>query len=324
MKYWVLLFITILFANLAEGQDTGYRTVTAQKGDGIYRLLSKNGLSYKTHSKEFIELNKENLGPDNSLYIGRIYKLPNNEELLTIPILGKEHEKLVVKDKVLENTVFYLVSGHGGPDPGAMGKVGAHILCEDEYAYDVTLRLGRALLERGAKVYFIIRDPEDGIRNERYLKNSKNEVCYLNHEIPLDVNARLRQRVETINRLNKKEPSSKYKRCIAIHVDARKKHKNIDIFFYHNSRSKSGQKLAENMRNVIEQKYLIYQPNRGYNGSVSTRRLYMITHTDPIAVYVELGNINHQRDQQRLLLEDNRQALANWMCEGIIEDYKNR
>jgi N-acetylmuramoyl-L-alanine amidase len=324
MRY-ILLLITITFTtHIANCQQDNHKTVTAQRGDGIYKLLAKHGMSFKNHSKEFIELNKKNLGPDNSLYIGRKYKLPGIEETLTIPIFGKEYEKLTLKDNILDNTVFYLVSGHGGPDPGAVGKIGSNTLCEDEYAYDVTLRLGRCLLERGAKVYFITRDPDDGIRDEKYLKNSKDEVCYLNQKIPLNVNARLRQRASTVNRVNKKESSSKYRRCIAIHVDARSKNKNIDIFFYHHSRSKSGKKLAENMRNTIEHKYRVNQPNRGYNGSVSSRRLYMITRTDPTAVYVELGNINHQRDQKRIILEDNRQALANWMCDGIIKDYQNR
>ena len=33
--------------------------------------------------------------------------------------------------------------------------------------------------------------------------------------------------------------------------------------------------------------------------------------TIPTAVFIELGNINHARDQQRLIYENNRQAIAN-------------
>jgi hypothetical protein len=54
--------------------------------------------------------------------------------------LGKKHQKIVLKDNQLAGAVYYLIPGHGGPDPGAVGKVGKNILCEDEYAYDVTLR----------------------------------------------------------------------------------------------------------------------------------------------------------------------------------------
>ena len=56
---------------------------------------------------------------------------------------------------------------------------------EDEYAYDIILRLGRALMEKGAKVHIIIQDEKDGIRDDRYLSNSDRETC-LGQTIPLD------------------------------------------------------------------------------------------------------------------------------------------
>lgn len=34
-----------------------------------------------------------------------------------------------------------------------------------------------------------------------------------------------------------------------------------------------------------------------------------------------LRNIRNFRDQQRFILESNRQALANWLAEGILNDY---
>ena len=70
---------------------------------------------------------------------------------MKIPILGKEYEEITVEDETLQGCVYYLVSGHGGPDPGAMTKKDGKYLCEDEYAYDVTLRLARNLLSHGAK-----------------------------------------------------------------------------------------------------------------------------------------------------------------------------
>ena len=41
----------------------------------------------------------------------------------------------------------------------------------------------------------------------------------------------------------------------------------------------------------------------------------------PASVFVELGNIQNSFDQQRIILSDNRQALANWLCEGFVTDY---
>jgi N-acetylmuramoyl-L-alanine amidase len=40
------------------------------------------------------------------------------------------------------------------------------------------------------------------------------------------------------------------------------------------------------------------------------------------SVFIELGNINHTRDQKRFIISDNRQAVSNWLRDGLIEDYK--
>ena len=243
-------------------------------------------------------------------------------KVVTEPLFGKALELVEIVDHHLKGAVFYLVSGHGGPDPGAMGKIGQNILCEDEYAYDVTLRFGRELMRHGAKVYFIIRDPHDGIRNDLYLQSSTDEVCYPNNEIPLNQIKRLKQRVDAINTLYRNERQGTYKRCIELHVDARETKKYIDIFFYYHDGSKNGERLAVTMRNSIERKYQLKQPGRGYSGDVSTRSLYMLEKTVPTAVFIELGNINHFRDQQRLIYENNRQALAKWLCDGVVEDFQ--
>ena len=47
----------------------------------------------------------------------------------------------------------------------------------------------------------------------------------------------------------------------------------------------------------------------------------LLRHTTPASVFVELGNIQNSFDQQRIILSDNRQALANWLCEGFVTDY---
>ncbi|MEL7148969.1 MAG: N-acetylmuramoyl-L-alanine amidase, partial [Bacteroidota bacterium] len=85
---------------------------------------------------------------DKSVYAGRF------------PIFGKDHELVLRKDNVLAGCYYYLISGHGGPDPGAVGTISNKKVAEDEYAYDVTLRLARHLISRGAVVYLITRDPD--------------------------------------------------------------------------------------------------------------------------------------------------------------------
>ena len=65
------------------------------------------------------------------------------------PLFGKSLASYKITSSDLKGACFYLVSGHGGPDPGAIGKMGSHELHEDEYAYDIMLRLARNLLTRG-------------------------------------------------------------------------------------------------------------------------------------------------------------------------------
>ena len=93
------------------------------------------------------------------------------------PLFGKQLANVKVTSNRLAGACFYVVSGHGGPDPGAIGRVGKHELHEDEYAYDIALRLARNLMQEGAEVHIIIQDAKDGIRNDAYLSNSKRETC---------------------------------------------------------------------------------------------------------------------------------------------------
>ena len=109
---------------------------------------------------------------------------------------------------------------------------------------------------------------------------------------------------------------------IVLHVDSRSRSENIDVFFYHDKRSKTGKKTATILQQTFQQKYNKHQPGRGYHGTVSSRNLYIVKNTYPVAVFIELGNINHRRAQQRFIITDNRQAVANWLAEGLITDFK--
>ena len=327
--------ILIIFSLQLNAQD--HQTFKARKGDGIFSVLKQNGYSPTEFMDQFIELNKKKLGRNNALIVGRTYRLPlkndsipANNSVSEVPektpkkivneIFGEKYREIILKSNELRGAVYYLESGHGGPDPGAIGTLNGHELCEDEYAYDVTLRLARNLIERGAAVYMIIRDPNDGIRDDAYLTPDKDEVCFPDNEIPLSQLARLKQSTKAVNNLYARN-KGKFQRLVVIHVDSRSKKENIDVFFYHDKRSNTGKRLANTLQKTFDQKYAVHQPNRGYSGDVSERNLYVIKNALPPSVFIELGNINHTRDQLRLIIPDNRQAIANWLRDGLIQDY---
>lgn len=239
------------------------------------------------------------------------------------PLFGKALQTYTISSSQLSGATFYLVSGHGGPDPGAIGIYQGRQIHEDEYAYDIILRLARELLSRGAKVEIIIQDKKDGIREDKVLSSSKRETC-MGDPIPLNQKARLQQRCDKINALAKTD-KNKYKRAVFIHVDSRSKGTQIDVFFYHAPGSSKGKLAATQLRNTFTAKYKQHQPTRGFSGTVSERDLFVLRHANPVAIFLELGNIQHHRDQQRLVLSNNREALAKWIAEGLVADYsKNK
>ena len=124
-----------------------------------------------------------------NLPVGFEVKIPH--ELLLARYLPKEdkrrkeyEEKLktvskfrnVSRARDLDGVHVILDPGHGGRDPGAVGRWGMR---EDEYAYDIVCRIRRILLsETRAKVHITTRDRKTGysVRNKKQLRPDANEV----------------------------------------------------------------------------------------------------------------------------------------------------
>ena len=336
----ILVSAFLLTANVSA-QDS-LITVTAKKGDGILSLLRNQGMNPYERYDDFIAMNMDNLRDSVHLYEGRTYRIPHSAvdsvavvdslqnqsveikkiEGKSFKIFGEGQETVLARSEKLKGAVYYLVSGHGGPDPGAMANYAGKAIAEDEYAYDITLRLAKELLAHDATVYIIIRDANDGIRNERILEIDHDEVAYGDEVIPLNQLARLKQRVNIVNDLHRKH-LGQFQRLIVTHVDSRSRGQNIDVFFYHHEKSKNGKKLAESIHKTFQKKYKKYQPNRTYTGTFEDRTsLYLVKKTHPAMTFIEIGNIRNKKDQRRILDPENRQALAKWISEGVLLDFE--
>ncbi len=333
----LFLFLAILFSHqLILAQDS-IVTVTAEKGDGIYSLLRKQGVNPYKYFDKFVAINQSNLRDSIHLYAGRTYKIPpiikidtdkidvvekENKVIVSHEIFGEKFKDTEVVSTRLKGNIYYLISGHGGPDPGTVTKYKNKLLAEDEYAYDITLRLAKELISHSATVYMIVRDEDDGIRNKRLLTVDHDERVYPKKKIPLNQMKRLIQRTEVVNGLYQKHKGA-YRRLIVTHIDSRSKGENIDVFFYHHKKSKNGQRLAESIHKVFQKKYKKYQPNRDYNGTFSHRNLYLVNYTLPAMAYIEIGNLQNKKDQKRIIYPINRQALAEWIAQGVLNDFEN-
>ncbi len=238
----------------------------------------------------------------------------------TFDLFGPTHAYVPLVDNKLAGRIFYVVAGHGGPDPGAVGKRNGHSLYEDEYAYDVALRLTRNILAHGGTPYMIVRDENDGIRDEEYLKGDKDETVWGGASLPRNQKERLFQRSDIINQLYDENLAKGItdQTMISIHIDSRQKGKRIDLFFYHYYNDLIGAKQAERIHQTIGAKYDQYRPGRGYEGTVGPRDLHMLRETKPSGVYIELANITNSSDQQRIIMPTNRQLMADWILLGLL------
>lgn len=353
----IALLLTLIISISASAQQQR-KTSTPLQGERIGQLLERNKID-TSNQKLFIALNWRILTANNGLMMGYDYALPTADDIknaetiikreaearqaaasakitqpakpaakpakpteIKEPLFGKDNETVKFVDSKLEGATYYLVSGHGGPDPGAMGTYNGQTICEDEYAYDVILRLARQLISHRAKVHIIIQDPNDGIRDDAALICDEDETC-LGAPIPLEQVQRLKQRSDSINSLYAKERKG-YCRSVFIHVDSRSKDTRIDIFFYHYKKSVKGERLAKALQAKMTQKYAKHQPNRGFSGEVKERDLYVLRETDPPGVFIEIGNIQNNLDMVRLVKASNREAMARWIAEGIIDDFRQK
>ncbi len=298
--------------------------VKAKSGDGIHLILRNHQMNTKENYLEFIKLNQDKLINKDQLIVGETYILPYNKEVKKgrfYEIFGEKYGYVDIVDNQLKGAIYYLVSGHGGVDPGAIGKRNGHFLTEDEYAYDICLRLARELISHGALVYVIVRDEKEGIRDDDYLVNNKTETVWKGKEIPLNVNKKLRQRAQVVNQFYDKNRGA-YQRLIVMHIDSRSKSERVDVFGYYNSKSNSGKLFTEQLISALRKNYNKYQPNRAFEGITKSRNgLYMLKYTHPVTAFLELGNIQNPKDQIRFIKSSNRQAIADWLTEGCINDY---
>jgi N-acetylmuramoyl-L-alanine amidase len=186
----------------------------------------------------------------------------------------------------------------------------------------VALRLTRNLLAHGATVYLIVRDPDDGIREDELLSCDKDETVWVEQEIPLTQAERLQQRSDVINLLYQKnrDQGVGYQRLITIHVDSDRANEQLDVYFYHKANDLGSFQLATTLQQTMREKYDEYRKGWGYEGSVSSRDLHMLRETEPTSVFIELGNIKNRNDQARLIIPGNRQLIADWLFAGLVKE----
>lgn len=130
-----VLFCTFLLLDVsAQGEYA-----TPKSGEGISSFLERNKRPGKAYYNEFMKLNEKRLRGKEELRLGVKYVLPplkkgtsasvspkavvGKKRVVRERLFGKKLADVTVTSNRLQGACFYVVSGHGGPDPGAIGKL---------------------------------------------------------------------------------------------------------------------------------------------------------------------------------------------------------
>ncbi len=193
----------------AQGPYASYRL---KKGDTIYSKVVmkytdrvevedvKEAVDAICRRSGIKDARKLNAGDEVKLpldLLSAMYLPPDDPRRQTYEEVKKETEKYFnpVQSADLAGITVILDSGHGGSDPGTIGRNGIY---EDELVYDIMCRVKRRLeTTTMARVYPTIEDKSEGYepRDESYFNKDSDEhvltnPAYPNHDPKVSVNLR--------------------------------------------------------------------------------------------------------------------------------------
>jgi len=231
----------------------------------------------------------------------------------------------------LKGIAVVIDPGHGGLDPGAIikaetGNRKTVYVVEDEYVYDISLRLYTTLKRHGADVFLTIISPNHLIRsNETPLitfVNQKNEV-YNNKDMnkmntrlwPIGTRSGLKRRIDTAEPfINEHIKNNEKTLWISLHADNSIGFPAGSGIFIDKIRDHNETTLlfAENIRKAM-----------GQDSYIKARDLRVLKE-NPLeeSILVEVRNLSIINHAWAIRLDELRQQDAEKLCNGIISYYQ--
>lgn len=184
----------------------------------------------------------------------------------------------------IQNKVIAIDAGHGGDDPG---KVGKSKVTEESLNLKIALKL-RKIIEQNGGIVILTREDEKGLYTEKStsLKEKKNED--------------LRNRKELVN---ESEPDI----FISIHLNSfpQEKYYGAQVFF------KEGCMESEKLANYIQEEFRNSLDKKNKRQPQSQGNLYLIREVDKPTVLIEGGFLSNIKEE-KLLNDDKYQEKIAW------------
>lgn len=213
--------------------------------------------------------------------------------LAGLVLCSRNLEKYVSGDNVQNGkATVVLDSGHGGSDPG---KIGINDALEKELNLKIAKKVKKALKKEGIQVVMTREDDTSLAKNAE--GNQKIQD--------------MKARVQLIN-------DTKPALVISIHQNSYQEESihGAQVFYY--SHSKEGERVAKLM-----QKALLEVDKDNTRQAKANDTYYLLKRTDVPTIIVECGFLSNLQEADKLVDEGYQDALAEAICQGIINGLVN-
>lgn len=204
--------------------------------------------------------------------------------LSTVWGLGRQNKK--IWSWTLGNRVVVIDAGHGGVDPGAVGK---NKVLEKDITLGVSKRLQSLLQQSGAKTVMVRVDDRDLGTSQGLLKRKREDLA---------------QRIQ----LGMNSQADVY---ISIHANSFPNPSLTGAQTFYHSDSSEGKLLAQSIQQELN------TMTGGKRVIKGNQDIYVLKKAHQAAVTVEVGFLSNQAEEQLLTKPDYQQKLAVAIFQGI-------
>ena len=197
----------------------------------------------------------------------------------------------------IKNKVIMIDAGHGGIDPGAVGRTG---VLEDEINLKIAFKL-RKLIEQFGGVGLMIREDDSGLYSEgkSRIRDMKNEDLRERHRIINESGADI---------------------LISIHLNFFPQSQYYGAQCFYNEGDEEGRKLAE----LIQAELVDVIKNNNTRKAKSIDSVYILKNNKMPSVLIECGFLSNH-EEERLLQNDNYQEKLAWaIFMGVMKYFEEK